>query len=168
MKLQLDARARSSANDRGSGIQEPRATDDETHALGIECHPKNPPAATFRFVAYSRRAALLSQLYNALFNTERADAYVAEMLARSAQQLGSQEQISMLPNSRQHAVCAPKPCAPTRFIVSFSSLKLEGRMWACLIDGLSVRHLGVSLEAPLAITRMVPIIPPSSCSSRWQ
>ena len=40
------------------------------------------------------------QLYDAMFNTERGDLYVAEMLAHCAQQVGSHEPISMIPNSR--------------------------------------------------------------------
>ena len=40
------------------------------------------------------------QLYHAMFNTEMGDSYVAEMLAHCAQQLASQSQISMIPNSR--------------------------------------------------------------------
>lgn len=39
-------------------------------------------------------------LYDAMFNTERGDSYVAEMLAHSAQQVAGHEQISMIPNSR--------------------------------------------------------------------
>jgi cytidylate kinase len=39
-------------------------------------------------------------LYDAMFNTERGDFYVAEMLAHCAQQVASHEQISMIPNSR--------------------------------------------------------------------
>ena len=39
------------------------------------------------------------QLYDAMFNTERGDSYVAEMLAHCAQAT-SHEQISMIPNSR--------------------------------------------------------------------
>jgi cytidylate kinase len=39
------------------------------------------------------------QLYDAMFNTERGDSYVAEMLAHCAQQVGSHERISMIPNS---------------------------------------------------------------------
>jgi hypothetical protein len=40
------------------------------------------------------------QLYDAMFNTERGDSYVAEMLAHCAQQVASHEQISVIPNSR--------------------------------------------------------------------
>jgi cytidylate kinase len=40
------------------------------------------------------------RLYDAMFNTERGDSYVAEMLAYCAQQVASHEQISMIPNSR--------------------------------------------------------------------
>jgi hypothetical protein len=40
------------------------------------------------------------QLYDAMFNTERGDSYVAEMLAHCVQQLASHEQISVIPNSR--------------------------------------------------------------------
>jgi cytidylate kinase len=39
-------------------------------------------------------------LYDAMFNTERGDFYVAEMLAHCAQQVASHEQISMIQNSR--------------------------------------------------------------------
>jgi cytidylate kinase len=39
-------------------------------------------------------------LYDAMFNTERGDSYVAEMLAHSAQQVAGHEQISTMPNSR--------------------------------------------------------------------
>jgi Cytidylate kinase-like family len=39
-------------------------------------------------------------LYDAMFNTERGDSYVAEMLAHCAQQVASHEPISMIPNSR--------------------------------------------------------------------
>ena len=39
-------------------------------------------------------------LYDAMFNTERGDSYVAEMLAHSAQQVAGHEQISMIPTSR--------------------------------------------------------------------
>jgi len=39
-------------------------------------------------------------LYDAMFNTERGDSYVAEMLAHCVQQVASHEQISMVPNSR--------------------------------------------------------------------
>jgi cytidylate kinase len=39
-------------------------------------------------------------LYDAMFNTERGDSYVAEMLAHCAQQVASNEQTSMTPNSR--------------------------------------------------------------------
>jgi cytidylate kinase len=39
-------------------------------------------------------------LYDAMFNTERGDSYVAEMLAHGVQQVASHDQISMIPNSR--------------------------------------------------------------------
>lgn len=39
-------------------------------------------------------------LYDAMFNTERGDSYVAEMLAHCAQQIASHEQASTIPNSR--------------------------------------------------------------------
>jgi hypothetical protein len=39
-------------------------------------------------------------LYNAMFNTEMGDAYVAEMLAHGAQQASNYEQIPVIPNSR--------------------------------------------------------------------
>jgi hypothetical protein len=39
-------------------------------------------------------------LYDAMFNTERGDSYVAEMLAHGVQQVASHGQISMIPNSR--------------------------------------------------------------------
>jgi len=39
-------------------------------------------------------------LYDAMFNTERGDSYVAEMLARCAQQPAAHEQISTAPNVR--------------------------------------------------------------------
>ena len=39
-------------------------------------------------------------LYDAMFNTERGDSYVAEMLAHSAQQVAGHKQISTMPNSR--------------------------------------------------------------------
>ena len=39
-------------------------------------------------------------LHDAMFNTERGDSYVAEMLAHCAQQVASHEQISIIPNSR--------------------------------------------------------------------
>ena len=39
-------------------------------------------------------------LYDAMFNTERGDSYVAEMLAHCAQQVATHEQISATPNSR--------------------------------------------------------------------
>ncbi len=38
-------------------------------------------------------------LYDAMFNTERGDSYVAEMLAHCVQQLAGHAQISMIPNS---------------------------------------------------------------------
>jgi cytidylate kinase len=39
-------------------------------------------------------------LYDAMFNTERGDSYVAEMLAHSAQRVAGHKQISTMPNSR--------------------------------------------------------------------
>jgi cytidylate kinase len=40
------------------------------------------------------------QLYDAMFNTERGDSYVAEMLAHCVQQVASHERTSLIPNSR--------------------------------------------------------------------
>jgi cytidylate kinase len=40
------------------------------------------------------------QLYDAMFNTERGDSYVAEMLTHCAQQVASHQQTSMIPNPR--------------------------------------------------------------------
>jgi cytidylate kinase len=40
------------------------------------------------------------RLYDAMFNTERGDSYVAEMLARCVQQIAAHEPASMIRNSR--------------------------------------------------------------------
>jgi cytidylate kinase len=49
---------------------------------------------------YFKRKWPEHQLYDAMFNTERGDSYVAEMLAHCVQQAASYEQISVIRNSR--------------------------------------------------------------------